>query len=156
MLATIAVAACSNGSNSHSSTEHIAFVQAVGRVCERAVAAHAGHDFPVSNFDPQHPNPDRLPAVGDYFAHYGRLPQIVTDFHHLAPPAEDAAAWRRLLEVADEMRTNALRQIAAADAKDIKTFVATVRTASRLTDQLNGDGQRFGFTANSPCNQVFG
>ena len=135
---------------------HAAFLTAVGNVCARAVGAHAGHPFPLSGFDPDRHNPDQLPTAGNYFARYGGLPQTMTALRRLGPPASDAAAWRRQLTVADQIRDNAQRQIAAARLRDVAAFVLTVRTAQRLTDELNSNGARFGFTSDSPCGQVFG
>ena len=155
----LAVAACSSGSSHHlvaAATSRGAFLKAVNTVCARAVSAHAGHSFPLSNFDPEHPDASHLPIVGNYFARYGQLPQTVAALKELEPPPADTTAWQRLLTVAEEMRDNAQRQIAAADARDVKGFVATVHTVRRLTNQMNADGRRFGFSANSPCAQAFG
>ena len=156
VAAVLVAAACSSRPNSHSSAAHTAFIKTVGRVCQRAVTLHAGHSFPLANFDPEHPDLSQLPTVGHYFARYGQLPQTVARLHQLTAPAEDAAAWRQLLSVADQMRTNVQRQISAADTQDATTFVVTVRAVPRLTDQLNAAGRRFGFSSNSPCSQVFG
>jgi hypothetical protein len=155
----VMAAACGSGASSNraaTASAHAAFLTTVDTVCARAVSAHAGHQFPLSNFDPNQPNPDQLPIVGNYFARYGGLPQTLTALHTLAPPASDAAAWRQLLTVADQMRDNAQRQITAARAKDVTIFVTTVHTAQRLTDELDTNGARFGFTSNSSCGHVFG
>jgi hypothetical protein len=57
------VAGCGSVSPDRASaaTAHPAFLTAVSKVCARAVSAHAGHPFPVSRFDPDHPDPDQLP-----------------------------------------------------------------------------------------------
>lgn len=135
---------------------HAGFVTAVNQVCARAVAAHNGHDFPLSDFNPDHPNPDQLPIVASYFARYGQLPQVMAALHTLTPPASDAAAWQQLLAIADHLRANAQRQITAARARDITAFVTTVHATRRLTDQLVSAGTRLGFAPNSACDQVFG
>jgi hypothetical protein len=152
-------ASCGRGANAHHAAtvpDNTAFIAAVGKVCARAVQAHAGHSFPLSAFDPDHPDPDQLPAVGTYFARYGALPATTAALHALPVPTSDAAAWRRLLTVADQIRDNAQRQIAAAQAKDVTAFVATVHTAQRLIDELETKGAHLGFTSSSPCRQVFG
>jgi hypothetical protein len=51
------------------------FIAQVDTLCTRAVAAHASHPFPISDFDPEHPDPAELPVVGEYFARYGFLPE---------------------------------------------------------------------------------
>lgn len=135
---------------------HAAFLASVNQICGRAVAAHAGHPFPLTDFDPEHPKPQQLPMVGNYFARYGGLLQITVGLHKLTPPASDAPAWHRLLSDADLLRDNAERQIAAARAQDVATFVTTVHIAARLTGELDNDGARFGFTGTSTCSQVFG
>ena len=161
VLATLlpVLAACGSGSNSGraaTAANLAAFVSTVERVCVQAVAAHGAQSFPLASFDPQHPNPDQLPIVGNYFATVGQLPHAVAALDALTPPPADAARWRGLLSLATQMRDNSQRQIEAARAKDVSTFVATVNTAHRLTDQLDADGRSFGFATSSPCGQVFG
>lgn len=126
------------------STSHEAFLARIDKICGHAVAAHAGHPFLRADFDPEHPNPKQLPAIGNYFARYGGLPQTMAALHKLTPPAADAAAWHQLLTVADQMRDNAERQITAARAEDVSSSLTTVHTAQRLTDELNNQGARFG------------
>ena len=153
------VAGCGSGARPHRASTapaHSSFLTAVSDVCARAVSAHAGHPFPVSDFDPDHPDPDQLPAVGDYLARYGGLTETLAGLHSLDPPTSDVAAWRGLLAVADQIRDNARRQVDAARSKDFTTFVTTVHTAQHLTDELDSKGARFGFTSDSPCRQVFG
>jgi hypothetical protein len=159
--AALLAAACTSSSTPERpsggpSGAHTAFVAAVGQACARAVAAHDGHPFPLQGFDPEHPGADELPAVGNYFARYGGLPQTMAALHRLTPPAADAAAWSKLLELADQVSANAQRQIGAARAKDVTTFVRTVHTATRLSDELDTAGTRFGFTSESQCGKVFG
>jgi hypothetical protein len=151
--------ACGSGSTANpaaTATAHGAFLKAVDNVCARAVAAHAGHTFPLSNFDPEHPDPGQLPTVGNYFSRYGGLPQTTAALHGLTPPASDAGAWRRLLAIADQLRDNGQRQITDARARHVMAFVTTVHAAQRLTNQLDSEGARFGFTSTSACGQVFG
>jgi hypothetical protein len=135
---------------------HGAFVASVTEVCQRAVDAHRGHDFPVAGFDPLHPDPNQLPAVGDYFASYGGLPETDRAMHALRPSAPDTAAWAAVLTLVDQVTANARSQIRAARARDVATFVATVRTAQSLTDRLNAAAERLGLGPDSACAQVFG
>lgn len=117
---------------------------------------HAGHPFPVSNFNPEHPDPAQLPAVGIYFARYGGLAETTHALHALTPPAGASRDWRTLLSVADRIVANADRQQAAAHARDSKTFVQTVHVSSDLVRQLNNAAKRIGIRTTSPCAQVFG
>lgn len=58
------VAGCGSGaspSRASTASARSAFLSAVSDMCARAVSAHAGHPFPVSGFDPDHPDPDQLP-----------------------------------------------------------------------------------------------
>jgi hypothetical protein len=160
-----AVAGCGGTSRAADSTSsggaspsgaHASFIATVEQVCARAVAAHAGHAFPLANFDPENPRPSQLPVVGDYFAQYGGLPQTTTALHALTPPAADATAWNALLDLADQISANAQRQIAAAQASDVSSFIQTVATAKQLTTAINSAGAQFGFSQESACGQVFG
>ena len=160
VAAVLAAAAGCGGSapsaQSTSGTTHASFVAAANRVCQRAVDAHRGHPFPLLRFDPMHPDPKRLPTVGDYFARYGGLPATNHALHQLTPPATDADQWRALLRLTDKSAANVQRQIAAARARDVATFVETVRVVQQVTPELDAAGSRFGFTSGSPCSQVFG
>lgn len=144
------------GGGSRPADPHTAFLARVDRVCARAVAAHAGHPFPFADFDPEHPDPGRLPAVGDYFARYGGLAPTTTALRALTPPTSDSAAWHTLLDLAGQMAANAQRQIAAARGRDVPGFVRTVATTNGLVPEINDAGARFGFTRRSACGQVFG
>jgi hypothetical protein len=135
---------------------HGAFLASVTEVCQRAVDAHRGHDFPAVGFDPLHPDPSQLPAVGDYFASYGGLPETDRAMHALRPSARDTAAWAAVLTLVDQVTANARSQIRAARARDVATFVTTVRTAQSLTDRLNAAGERLGLGPDSACDRVFG
>ena len=155
LLAAACVTAGTNASATGAS-DHRAFLAAVDQVCARAVSAHAGHSFPVRGFDPEHPDPNQLPNVADYFARYGGLPETTTALHDLTPPTVDAAAWQGLLNDADLMTTNSQRQIVAARARNVTTFVQTVRTSNSLMTAIDKAGARFGFTPGSARRQVFG
>lgn len=157
------LAACASGSphaastaSTASTSAHAAFVASVTSVCERAVRAHQGHEFPVSNFDPLHPDASTLPAVGDYFADFGQLDEVDRALHALRPPPADAASWAGLVGLVDRIGDNSRTQIRAARARDVATFVATVRAGRSLIDQLDTAGVRFGFHADTACVQVIG
>jgi hypothetical protein len=144
------------GSSGSTDGSHAAFLARVDRVCAQAVARHAGHQFPVVGFDPEHPDPAQLPAVADYFAKYGGLGTTTAGLHRVAPPSGDIAGWQDLLGLADRVTSNAQRQIAAGRARDVAAFVTAVHTANDLIGRLNAAASRLGFADTSPCHQVYG
>jgi hypothetical protein len=156
VAAAVGCGGSSSAAHSTSSSPHAAFVAKVNGVCQRAVDAHRGHDFPLLRFDPMHPDPTQLPEVGDYFDKYGGLPATDSALHRLTPPATDAGRWHALLRLADRSAANVQRQIAAARARDVTTFVETVHEVQRLTPQIDAAGSRFGFQNGSACGKVFG
>jgi hypothetical protein len=160
LVFALAVTGCTGVPDAHQAaathSPHSAFIAAANAVCEQAVKLHEGHPFPLDQFDPLHPQPSQLPTVGNYFARYGQLPETVRALHALKPPAEDADAWRFVLGVADRLNANVHTQIAAARARDVAAFVPTVLATKRLTERIDTAGRRFGFSAHSPCGQVFG
>ncbi|HET6167818.1 MAG TPA: hypothetical protein VFE07_13390 [Marmoricola sp.] len=135
---------------------HAAFLARVGEACQPAVDVHRGHAFPLTDFDPLHPDPRELPTVGDYFASYGGLPATDRAMHALQPPAVDADAWHDLMRLVDQITANAQQQVRAARASDVTAFVETVRTSESLTNRLNVVGDRFGLRSDSACAEVFG
>lgn len=160
LTSLFASAAACGGSRPTSASHDLAapatFTARVDAACARAVQRHAGHPFPVSNFDPEHPDPAQLPAVGDYFARYGGLAVTTDALHALTPPVWASRDWRTLLAVADRIVANSHRQIAAARAHDTETFVQTVHMSTDLVGQLNNAAKRIGISGTSPCAQVFG
>jgi hypothetical protein len=155
---TLAGTACSTGPASgpaHEVTQApAAFRTSVERICGRAVTAHGGHAFPVNGFDPLHPQPSQLPAVGRYFARYGQNDLLDSALHSLVAPADEEADWRQVLATVDAIAANTRHQIAAAQARDVSAFVATVRAAQQLAHELGTEGRRLGFTSDSPCGRL--
>ena len=91
--------------------------------------------FPFSTFDPLHPDPSLLPAVGRFFTGPDDVrPTLLTLDAHLGalgqPPA-DAGAWRRVLAA----RTAALavhdEQDQAALTADPPAFIKSVHDVER-------------------------
>jgi hypothetical protein len=74
----------------------------------------------------------------------------------LTPPQADAASWRTLLALADQITRNAQHQIAAARSRAVAGFVRTTEASNRLTTRINSAGSRFGFTSGSSCDEVYG
>ena len=158
VVAAVTVAGCGSSSphEDEPTAGRTAFLRSVDAVCAKAVAAHAGHTFPVPDFDPESPDPSALPTVGDYFATYGGLATTTAALHALHPPSSVTAAWQDLLADADRMVANSQRQIEAARSRDAATFVTTVHAANGLIDRINTDAGRLGIGSASPCHQVFG
>lgn len=151
LCAIFVIAACS-----HQPDAHERFVAHVEAVCADAVAHHAGHPFPISRFDPEHPNPEQLPEVGAYYARYGGLPEALRAFAQLKPPPADATQWNAVEDLARRVAENAERQIATARDRDAAGFVRAEHAHAQLVPQLNRAGSRFGFTNGSACTTVFG
>jgi hypothetical protein len=155
-LLVVASAAACGSSGSAPSTNGNGFVASVDGICSRAVAAHQGHPFPVANFDPEHPKPSQLPAVGNYLARYGGLAATAARLHRVTPPADSARQWQTVLGLVDQVAANSRRQIQAARAANVTGFLATLPQVKTLSAQLNAAGASLGFTSNSPCEQIFG
>lgn len=151
LCAISVIAACS-----HQPDAHERFVANVEAVCADAVAHHAGHAFPISGFDPEHPNPEQLPEVGAYYARYGGLPEVLRKFTQLKPPPADATQWNAVEDLARRVGENAERQIATAHDRDAAGFVRAEHAHAQLVPQLHRAGGRFGFTNGSACATVFG
>lgn len=154
VLLLLVLTGCSHRTTGQDPHQH--FIDSVDHICRQAVVRHGDHPFPVQDFDPEHPQPNQLPAVGDYFARYAGLSGVIGRLRALQPPAADAQRWWALLGTADRINANLQRQITAARAADVRTFVATVHTGRALTGRLNAAGTRFGFAGGSACEQVLG
>lgn len=63
----LALSAC-GGSNESADTSDAVTAEIEAICAERALSFADRGDFPVADFDPEHPDPADLPAVGDYFA----------------------------------------------------------------------------------------
>lgn len=153
--AAVSMTACSS-SNHHSTAADASFVSKANAICAAAVAQHAGHELPVAHFDPLHPDPADLPAIGRYFARYGAARDTAARLDALAAPADQQAAWAKLRGLIDRAAANATTQIAAAERSDVAAFEQTVSTARSLADQIDPVGQELGFSSGSPCRKVFG
>lgn len=85
--------------------------------------------FPFPTFDPIHPDPGRLPAIGRYFEQ-GSLPafeKLITKLKAVeAPPAEQQRYDDFVSEI-EALTANLKRQIAAAKSSDAKAFAAAVK-----------------------------
>jgi hypothetical protein len=132
------------------------FVAKANAICAQAVARHSGHRFPLPGFDPLHPRPADLPAVGRYFARYGGASATTARMYALAAPTTHQREWQELRALINQAAANARRQITVAERADVAGFEQTVRTARHLSTEINRIAPRLGFTSSSPCGQLFG
>ena len=104
----LVVAGCGGSDSSSFSAESQSAIQKIQRICTETSAKvdDAQGDFPVSDFDPNDPDPADLPAVGNYFA--------------VAHPYwDDALARARTVPVPDEIAAK-VDALFAAVAKDLE------------------------------------
>jgi hypothetical protein len=92
------------------------FVAKANAICAQAVARHSGHRFPLPGFDPLHPRPADLPAVGRYFARYGGASATTARMYALAAPTTHQREWQELRALINQAAANARRQITVANA----------------------------------------
>jgi hypothetical protein len=151
----LSIAACSSSAK-HNSTVDTAFVAKANAICALAVARQNGHAVPVRGFDPLHPRPQDLPAVGRYFATYGGAAATAWQLDALTPPVKQKVNWTTLRGLVDEAGRNAQRQVTAAERSDVTGFEKTVTTARSLAIRIDQVGPKVGFKANAPCRKVFG
>jgi hypothetical protein len=156
VAAALGLAACSSSSSSASGDVDSSFVAKANAICATAVAEHQGGKLPIANFDPLHPQPSQLPAIGQYFAKYGGAIATTTQLDGLAPPGKHAADWTKLRTLLDQVAANSQRQITAAENSDVAAFETTVHTASSLSVQIDKLGPQLGFADSSPCHKVYG
>lgn len=132
------------------------FRERVDAICQQAIGDKQGHVFPLSNFDPRHPQAAQLPAVGAYFAAYGDAQLIVDRLAAVGEPAHEAARWDRLRSLVDQASANALQQQRVAAAKDVPGFEHTLDVAQSLGKQIDHLGPGLGFTSKTACGRYFG
>jgi hypothetical protein len=147
----LSVAACASSQRAVDTR----FVAKANAICAQAVARHSAHPFPLPGFDPVHPRPADLPAVGRYFARYGSATATTARLDALAAPTGHQREWHELRALINQAAANARRQITAAEHADIAGFEQAVRTR-RLSTEINRIAPRLGFTSSSPCGQLFG
>ena len=153
-VVALSMTACA--SSTHRTDVDTAFVAKADGICARAVAQHGDAKLPVADFDPLHPNAADLPAVGRYFARYGRADSTAAQLDALSPPTKHAAEWAKLRALVDQAAANARQQIKLAESSDVAGFERTVHRARSLAVQIDKLGPQVGFTSGSPCDQVFG
>src|SRR5947209_3755319 len=80
---------------------------------------------------------------------------VPKQFRTLGNPARGQALWAQILTLATRDRAIADRQIAAAKASDVHTFVATVHEISQVSTELGQLAAKAGFIGPSPCRMIF-
>lgn len=162
LSAALSIAACSSSNDQGSGAPSAktgpidsAFVARVQAVCEAAVVGQ-GKPLPVQNFDPLHPDPKDLPAVGAYFAKHGQVIATVQRIDALGEPSAGRSEWRTLRALIDQAPPISRRQIDAARRSDVSAFTKSVDEAKSLAEKINNAGGTAGFSTTSPCRRVFG
>jgi hypothetical protein len=165
VLATAAVlAGCGSTKKQSSATSGTAtvastridapFIARVNAVC--AGAAAGTPRFPYPNFDPVHPDVKLLPKVGAFFAKRQAIADAVPrQLLKLGQPATGQGTWAQMVVLAARDRAIADRQIKAAEASDVRGFVATVNEISQVSSRLGQLANEAGFPTNSPCSMIF-
>jgi hypothetical protein len=138
-------------------TIEAAFIARANAVCSRALTRLNAHGpFPYPRFDPLHPDVKLLPKVGAFFSRLRPVADTVpAQLRRLGSPRHGRSAWRRLLTLARQERAIADRQIAAANASDVATFVSTVNAIGPVGGRFHRTAQAAGFAAASPCERIF-
>jgi hypothetical protein len=106
--------------------------------------------FPFPGFDPLHPDPALLPAVGAYFTGPGDprpiLTELTTRLRALGTPVA-AAAWQRVLRAEAAGIAVRTRQDDAALAADVAAFVTSVHATVGAGHELAIAASVFGATS---------
>jgi hypothetical protein len=157
-LMAIAIAGCGSAKTSAGSGRvpiDPAFIAKVTAVCtkDNAISSPKGK-FPYPQFNPYRPQADLLPKVATYFKTDSTNALVPGQLATLGEPAQDAAQWDQLRTLVDENVANSDKQIAAAEASDRTTFIATLGPAQGLNNQMLAEARQAGFAKHSPCNMA--
>ena len=135
------------------SSSATAFASSANAICAQPQPAPPNGPFPYPSFTPLHPETSKLPAIGRYFERAGGLSILTKELAQLralgAPPSNQAD-WQRLLAAKQARVTATARQIQAALATDVPTFIATVNTLTALTNQERAAASALGAPACAP------
>jgi hypothetical protein len=87
----------------------------------QAVAFQNRPPRPVANFDPEHPDPEQLPAVGAWFTSSNYIGEAFIDkLEKLSPPEAEKAKLDALIEASRDQIALARIQEDAAARKDVR------------------------------------
>ena len=115
------------------------FIRRATAACRATDAKAAGVPFPVSNFDPFHPDKKLLPQVGRFFDQPFRrhlTPDLLQELRKLGQPPKSRQAWNRLLRARQESISNETAQTKAALDNDAAAFVRSVYQAARSYNRV--------------------
>ena len=109
--------------------------------------------FPISNFNPIHPDVSKLPTVGRFFEQ-NSLPDFeagVASLDKLHPPADQKQKFEQFRKAFDADAASLKRQVDAAKASQAAAFVATVHAVTRVIARAKVAGAALGIPA---CSNV--
>jgi hypothetical protein len=106
--------------------------------------------FPLVHFDPLHPDPSSLPAVGAFFTGPGDprpiLRALITELHGLGEPAAGRDTWRSVLAARRHVLAVMAEQDRAALGGDVHAFVRSVEASAASFRQVAISAMVFGVT----------
>jgi hypothetical protein len=142
----LGLSACGGGSESSTDWASSEVVAQVNGVCaEWRDAVDARGDFPVDDFDPEHPTPEALPAVGEYFASANAATEkALASLRDLDAPEAIRAELDALTAAMDTQLASAKRQVEAARRSDVDAFVATLDAAGGTTESVDDAADALG------------
>jgi hypothetical protein len=128
-----------------------AFTAGANRLCRSAAAKLATlPPFPLPNFDPLHPDPASLPAVGAFFTGPGDprpvLSALDSQLEGLGHPVAGRAGWRSVLAAREGELTVIAEQDRAALAGNLPAFVRSVHASAANFRQVAITATVFGVT----------
>jgi hypothetical protein len=136
-----------------------AFVKKTNKLCATIDAKFTrvlGDTFPYPNFNPTKPDHKTLLLVGKYFAKALPLRRAIPgEFRGLGEPAVGTAVWDAIRSLVIEDNAVAIKQVAAAQAGDAKTFVSTYHRLRALDRRITIKASTSGFPQDTPCGFIF-
>jgi hypothetical protein len=125
-------------STAAASSSASAFASQANAICAQPQPPPPNGPFPYPSFNPLHPERSKLPAIGRYFERAGGLAIVTKELAQLralGTPPSHQADWQRLLAAKQARVTATAKQIQAALATDVPTFIATVNTLTTIVDE---------------------
>jgi hypothetical protein len=118
----------------------------VNAACRAQLTAYDERpNFPVEGFDPENPDPAQLPDVAAYFeANNFVYEEFLARLEAIDPPPEQREALAAYVDASREDFRIAREQQAAAVAKDVDGFVATLDDVIAQSEKLNDAARALG------------
>jgi hypothetical protein len=134
----LALGASACGGDDESTDASAAVVEQIDAICtDWEQALDSLGEFPVEGFDPEHPSPQELPAVGNFFASgQAAAQEAIAKLRELSPPADIEADVDALISALDRRLTSAKEQASAAQAGDVAAFTATLDEVDSLQQEV--------------------